>query len=65
MKIIDYKVITCSKLSTLQEAVKTAMDIGWQPIGGMVTMGHYTDYFQTMVKYADVKYLNDRYQGPG
>lgn len=54
-KIIDYGVIVTQDCDTLVTEVTAAIDIGWQPIGGVAittSNGSYSaTYNQSMVKY--------------
>lgn len=57
MKIVDYRVVTCTLVATLQAEVMTLISEGWQPLGGAFTdSGAWgTEYGQTMVKYENEK----------
>ena len=48
-KVTDYQVVTAVTLGLLQDKVKALLKAGWQPIGGLVTIGDHT-LSQTMVK---------------
>ena len=51
MKIVEYTIFSAPSPVALLKVVRKAMTEGWQPFGGMVTQGHFNDFFQTMVKY--------------
>ena len=48
-KLTEYMVLTSPHLGDLTEKVKSAMAEGWQPLGGMITIGDHS-LGQTMVK---------------
>lgn len=56
MKIKDYVVVDSHYLDCFHEEIKSKLENGWQPLGGIaVTVDKDQDYFyfQAMVKYED------------
>ena len=52
MKIIDYTTIIRSRASDVEQGVKSLLQFGWQPQGG-ISEGSEGDYIQAMVQYAE------------
>jgi len=53
LKVINYMVLNAERIDDLIEKVQFAMDVGWQPFGG-VTVTSPLYYCQALVKYEEV-----------
>lgn len=55
-KIVEYSIISAKDPQEVEEAVRAALEGGWQPFGGISRADEGTPYYDTYFAQAMVKY---------